>query len=227
MKKIFTTITFLFLAVCMHAQQLNQVTFSNASNLSYFSFLVDQTVLVRITPDGKVLEWGTEMLSDRGNFYAPKLQPYLGRVEYYGQEVDSAFKGKVKSVGTCYLAYYGHYEAPEKVGKLRSVGNFQMDYYNNFDNAAYKGKLKLIGGDEILYYSSVDDEAYRGKLKSIGSTMITYYSTFDDRMIKGKIKSIGSVVYNWYTSFDKAGLGGSLKSGLYRQNIGSITYILR
>ena len=227
MKKIFAVIPFLLFTVCLHTQQLNQVTFSDASTLSYFSFLVDQTVLIRIMPDGKVIEWGTEMLSERGNYYAPKLQPYTGRVEYFGKEADSAFAGKVKSIGTCIFTYYGHYETPERAGKLKSIGNFQLDYYNNFDNIAFRGKIKFIGSDEILYYSSVDDEAYRGKLKSIGSTMITYYSTFDDRMIKGKIKSIGSVAYNWYTSFDKPGLGGSLKSGLYRQNIGNITFILR
>jgi len=227
MKKICTAISFSFIASSLFSQQLSQVTFSDAANLSYFSFLVDQTVLIRITQDGKILEWGTEMLSERGNYYSPKLQPYPGRVDYYGKEVDSAFRGKIKSIGTCMFTYYAHYETPEKVGKLRSIGNFQLDYYNNFDNAIFRGKLKFIGSDDVLYYSSVDDEAYRGKLKSIGSTAITYYSAFDDRLIKGKIKSIGSVVYNWYTSFDKPGLGGSLKSGLYRQNIGSVTYILR
>lgn len=220
-------IAFSFLTTCIHAQQLSQVTFANASSLSYFSFLVDQTVLVRITPEGKILEWGTEMLSQRGNYYAPKLQPYTGRIDYYGQEVDSAFKGKIKSIGTCNFTYYGHYETHEKAGKLKSIGNFQLDYYNNFDNIVFQGKLKFIGSDEIAYYSSIDDQAYKGQLKSIGSTTITYYSTFDDKLIKGKVKSIGSVAFDWYTSFDKPGLGGSLKSGLYRQNIGNVTYILR
>ncbi|HEY1869401.1 MAG TPA: hypothetical protein VGG71_00015, partial [Chitinophagaceae bacterium] len=65
MKKVFTAIAFLFSTVWIHAQQLSQVTFSNSSSLSYFSFLVDQTVLIRITPEGKVLEWGMEILSQR------------------------------------------------------------------------------------------------------------------------------------------------------------------
>ena len=64
----------------------------------------------------------------------------------------------------------------------------------------------------------------KDKLKSIGNTVITYYSSFDDKFVKGKIKSIGSVPYTWYTSFE---LRGGLKSGMYRRNIGGITYIVQ
>jgi len=227
MRKFITAIPFLLLATCLHSQQLSQVTFSNATNLSYISFLADQVVLIRITEDGKLLEWGTELQSLRSDYYDPRLQPYMGRVDYYGPESDSAFRGKVKSIGTSTLTYYSSFETDTKVGKLKSVGSLVLDYYSNYDNIALKGKLRFVGNFTIEYYSSIEDEALRGKLKSIGNTPITWYSTFDDKLMKGKVKSIGSVVYTWYSSFDRSDLRGALKSGLYRQNIGGITYILR
>ncbi|HEY0434000.1 MAG TPA: hypothetical protein VGC95_09015, partial [Chitinophagaceae bacterium] len=67
----------------------------------------------------------------------------------------------------------------------------------------------------------------RGKLKAVGSTPIVYYSTFDDKLIKGKLKNIGAATYTWYTSYDRSELRGAMKTGAYRVNMGSITYILR
>ena len=227
-RKLFTTVTCSLLVIgSAFSQKLSQVTISGGSNLSYFSFLTDQGILMRVTDEGKLLEWGTELLSERGNYYDPKLQPYLGRIEYYGQEADSAFKGKIRSIGTCTFTYYGHLEENTKVGKLKSIGTLLFDYYSSFDNAAYKGKLRFIGSSVLEYYSSVDDEAYRGKLKTIANNSITWYSTFDDKLLKGKLKRVGSVPFEWYSSFDKTELRGALKSGLYRQTIGGITYILR
>ncbi|MFC0775636.1 hypothetical protein [Terrimonas alba] len=210
------------------SQQLSQASFSGASTLTYFSFLTDQDVLIRVSEDGRLLEWGTELRSERNNnYYAPKLQPFMGRVDYYGNESDTAFKGRVKNIGTCTITYYGPLETPGKAGKLKTIGRVNLDYYTNYDNAALKGKLRFIGTQVLEYYSSVENEAIRGKLKSVGNTPITYFSSFDDKMLRGKIKSIGTLTLQWYTSLDRRGLGGSLKSGLYRQNVNGITYILR
>jgi hypothetical protein len=229
MRKFFIAISFLLFATCIYSQQLSQVTFSGGANLSYFSFHTDQDVLIRITEDGKAVEWGIEVQSLRSNsyyhYYAPKLQPYLGRVEYYPPESDSAFRGKLKSVGTCILTYYGSYERDTKVGKIRSVGPLILDYYSIYDYTNLKGRLKAIGNLALEYYSPNEDEAFRDKLKSIGNTHITYYSSYEDKLIKGKIKSIGSVTYLWYSSFDL--WKGGLKSGLYRRNIGGVNYILQ
>jgi len=224
MEKFFTAVSFFLLTTCIYSQQLGQVTFSGGADLSYISFLTDQDVLIRITEDGKIIEWGKELLSDRYNYYAPRLQPFMGRVEYYGPESDSVFRGKIKSIGTCVLTYYGSYEENNKVGKLKTVGTLILDYYSNFENITLKGKLRFIGNLILEYYSSFVDEAFRGKLRSIGNTPITYYSSFEDKYIKGKVKSIGSVSYTWYSSFD---LRGGLKSGLFRQNIGGVIYILQ
>lgn len=227
MRKLFTAITFCLLSVCAFSQKLSQVTISGGINFSYFSLLTDQGILMRVTNEGKLLEWGTELLSERGNYFDPKLQPYLGRIEYYGQEADSAFRGKVRSIGTCTFTYYSHLDEATRIGKLKSVGTLLLDYYSNFENEAYRGKLRLVGSSVIEYYSSIEDEAYRGKLKTIGNNPINWYSTFDDKLLKGKLKRVGSVPFEWYSSFDKTELRGALKSGLYRQTIGGVTYILR
>ena len=227
MTKLFTAISFLFIVNAASSQKLSQVTISGGITFSYFSFITDQNILLRVSDEGKLLEWGTELLADRGNYYDPKLQPYLGRIEYYGQEADSAFRGKVRSIGTCTFTYYTHLDETTKVGKLKSIGTLLLDYYSNFDNVAYRGKLRFICSSVIEYYSSVDDEAYRGKLKSIGNSPISWYSTFDDKLLKGKLKRVGTVPFEWYSSFDRTELRGALKSGLYRQTIGGVAYILR
>ena len=228
MKKFLSAIPFVLLSILAHSQQLNQVTFSGATSLSYFSFLTDQGVFIRVSPDGKLMEYGMEFKSERSsNYYAPKLQPFMGRIDYYTNEVDSVFKGKIKSIGTCALTYYGSYEKDDKPGKLKSIGALSLDYYTQFENAAFKGKLRFAGTVVLTYYASLENEAFRGKLKSVGNTILKYNSTFDDKLIQGKIKSIGSVNYNWGTSLDPVGQKGALKSGTYRQNINGITYILQ
>jgi hypothetical protein len=226
MRNFCVTILFLSLSVCTDAQQLGQVTFSGGSSLSYFSFRTDQGLLIRVSVDGKILEWGTEVKALRGDYYAPGLQPFMGRIEYYSAESDSAFRGKVKSVGTCSFTYYYSYDSDSKPGKIKSIGTVSFDYYTNFDDKSRQGKIRFAGNQVLEYYSSFDEEILRGKVKAIGSTAITYYSIFDDKLVRGKIKSIGSFNYSWYNSFDRSDYRGALKAGSYRQDIGRVTYIL-
>jgi hypothetical protein len=224
----FYTLLFLFNTTGIHSQELAQITFSAGTQLSYFSLLTDREVLIRISEDGKILEWGIEVQSSRiNNYYAPLLQPYAGRVEYYGPEADSVERGKVRSIGSSFITYYGIHEVKEKVGKIRSVGRLFFDYYSQFDNKAFQGKISFIGNNRIEYYSNFENEAFRGKLKSVGSTQLTWYSSFDDKFIRGKIKSIGAVNYSWYTSLDQPGAGGALKTGPFRQNTGGVVYIVQ
>lgn len=228
MRKVFISFSVLFAVYCSYSQQLSQVSFANASDLSYFSFSTDQNILIRISAEGKVLEWGTEVLSDRYNYYAPRLQPFMGRVDYYGPESDSVFRGKVKSIGTCFLTYYGDYETAAKAGKLKSVGSMMLDYFPDYHyEKTIVGRLKQIGTYSLDYYGSFENEAFRGKLKSIGNDPITYYSVFNDKLNAGKIKSIGPVTYTWYSTHDRSEYRGGLKTGNYRQIINGITFILR
>lgn len=224
----FCSLLILFSVSNIHSQELAQVTISGGTQLSYFSLLTDREVLIRISEDGKILEWGIEIQSSRiNNYYAPRLQPYPGRVEYYGPEADSVERGKVRSIGSSFITYYGIHEVKEKVGKVRSVGRLSFDYYSHFDNKAFQGKVNFIGSSRIDYYSNFENEAFQGKLKSVGSTQLAWYSSFDDKFIRGKIKNIGAVNYTWHTSLDQPGFGGSLKSGPFRQNTAGVVYIIQ
>ncbi len=224
---------FLFLFCCLFtgfaasSQELFQVTLSGGSQLSHFTLLTDREVLIRVSDDGRILEWGLEIQSMRNNnYYAPKLQPYLGRVDYYGNESDSVSRGKVRSIGSSVITYYGAYETPEKIGKIRSVGSLILDYYSNYDGKDLKGKLRSIGSANINYYTSFEDRDLVGKLRSVGAVTLTYYSFFDDKLIRGKVKSIGPFNYAWYTSLDR-NYGGGLKTGSFRQSIGGVMYIVQ
>src|SRR5262245_35902502 len=122
MRKFFAATICLVLISSAFSQKLSQVTITGGTSFSYFSFLTDQGIMLRITDEGKLQEWGTELLSERGNYYDPKLQPYLGRIEYYGPEADSAFRGKIRTIGTTTFTYYGHLDEVTRVGKLKSIG---------------------------------------------------------------------------------------------------------
>ncbi len=217
---------FLFLALRGISQQLSQVNFSDGSMFSSFSFITDQKVVIRISIDGKMIEWGTDPGVGRYNYYTGKLQPFMGRVDYYSAtEYDSLLRGKVKSIGTCSFTYYGSSEPETKRGKLKTIGKAQLDYFS-YESVDNKGKLKSVDYTPLDYYSSFENEAFKGKLKTVGNTALTWYSSFDDKMIRGKIKSIGNFNYTWYSSHDINGYGG-LKSGSQTQLVNGITYIIR
>ncbi len=227
MRTFFLATSILLFAAGSYSQKLSQVSFLNGDKLSYYSFLTEQGVLIRISEDGKLLEWGSEVLSDRGNYYAPKLQPFMGRTEFFKQEADSMFNGKVKSIGTCFITYYGSQEEEKKRGKVKMLGSLQLDYYSKYDEKNLQGKVKSIGNLVLNYYRSYDDEAFRNKLRLIGSVPITYYSAFDDKYNIGKIKTIGVVPYVWYSPNNHPYARGGLKTNNYRQSISGITYVLR
>jgi hypothetical protein len=209
------------------SQALDQVAFSGGKEFAYFSILTDREVQIRLSIDGTIMSWGIEMQSTRNNqYFSPTLQPYIGRVDYYGPESDSVFRGKPRSIGSSLITYYGAFEKEDKRGKLRSIGSLFFDYYDVYDNKNLKGKLRYIGSTNIQYYTGFEDPDLTGKLRTVGNTVIAYYNVFDDRLIRGKIKSIGPLVYKWYTSLEVQ-YGGGLKSGLVRQNIGGVTYILQ
>jgi hypothetical protein len=228
MKKIIVFVSILFITYASQSQQLRQVTFTSGSQFAHFGILIDGNVLLRISAEGKILEYGLEEQSVRSaNYYAPKLVPYLGRVEKYGQEADSLARGRERNIGSAQITYYASYEEEYRRGKIRAIGNILFDYYNHQANAALKGKIKLFGRNMIDFYSSFENDAVKGKPKSIGGTNIVYYTTFDDKAVAGKVKMIGPNAYSWYTSLDRKGMAGVLKTGQPRQQVGEITYIVQ
>lgn len=216
----------LALVTATRAQSLDQVTFSGGAELTYYSFLTDQGVLIRVSENGEILEWGTEAKSRFGDYYAPKLQPFAGGVIYYGAESDSVSRGKVKMIGSCTISYYGPYDYETHKGKIKTIGTLILDYHAPFELKELRGRMKSIGAARLEYFSQFENESYRNKLKAIGSTAITYYSVFDDRYNAGKIKSIGPNNYAWYSNLDRRSNMGGLKTGYNRQRINGVTYIL-
>jgi phage gp37-like protein len=227
MGRLLLSVYFVFFFIPVFSQSLSHVTLSGGSSLSSFCFKTDQKIIIKISPDGKVLEWGMEMEQGRLYYFPGKLDPYMGRVDYYNQEADSAFRGKVKSIGTCMITYFGSKENEVQVGKIKTLGNITFDYYFNFENEAFRGKLKSIGSNTVNYYSGFENEAIRGKLKNVNNTSLSYYSTFDDKLLRGKVKNIGMVNINWYTSMDRRELQGSLKNGSYTPLVNGVVFILR
>lgn len=226
MKRIPILLMLLALCIVTRSQDLGQVNFNSGTTIKYLSLVTDDGMLIRLDDQGKILEWGYEVKADRYEYYSPKLQPFMGRIEYYTNDVDSAFRGKIKSIGTVVFTYYGKFEDSTHVGKLKTAGRVMFDYYRKYDNLNIRGKLRMVGTRQIQYYSEFENEAYRGRIRSIGSTEITYYSSFDDKQIRGKVKNIAGVSYQWYTSTDGKGYGG-LKVGAFRQNIAGVTYIIQ
>lgn len=226
MKQSFLLLLLLPLFSNIHAQQLHQVNFSGSADFLYFAIATNQNVLIRISDDGKIVEYGTEEQSlYNKNSYASKLRPFSGRIDYYSNESDSAFKNKIKSIGTCVFTYYPSNDYPERAGKLKTAGSLMFDYYRKYEDALIAGKIKSIGANAIAYYTSFDNEAFKGKLKMVGNTLITYYSSFDNTMLKGKLKSVGTYHYDWKTTFNGQQLNSNLNSGNQRQTINGITYI--
>jgi len=82
MQRAVTSFMVLIFSLTGQAQELGLVNFSGGMNISYFTFITDGNVHIRISPEGNVTEWGIEVQSLRNtNSYAPTLQPYEGRVE--------------------------------------------------------------------------------------------------------------------------------------------------
>jgi len=228
MKKIYFIIVLSVLFCHSYSQQLRQVTFTENFDLAWFSLVTNQNILIRISSDGQIMEAGTEesALYNR-NYFAQKLRPYQGNIAYHDGRSDSAFKGKIKNIGTCYFTYYPSSDYPEKAGKIKSAGNLFFDYYRSYEDASIGGRVKNIGGNAIAYFTSLEDEALKGKLKIVGTTPITYYSSFDNVLLKGKLKSIGTYHCEWNTVYSGGQAFVNLKSGYQRQLINGITYVLQ
>lgn len=187
MKKILVSI-----AVCMFcyagvAQKVSKVTLNKDGTVDYFAFAIDNGVSLYMTKDGTITEWGSEVVSDR-NQNLTRLEKYLGRVEYFTENDNEAFRGKVKYIGMTPITYYGSYDKEALRGKVRSIGTTIFDYYLKNENESLAGLIKSAGSVNFGWYSTFDNEAFRGKLRSLGSTQLTYYASYDDKAIAGKIK---------------------------------------
>jgi hypothetical protein len=226
MAKLYLILILTFLLTPAFAQNLAQITIDNRDKQDILTFLVDEFVVVNITKDGKIIDWGTEYTSPQTGVY-PKLEKYMGREEYYPSTDNEAYRGKVKYIGRTLLIYYTSDDNEALKGKVKMIGTNLLDYYTEYDDAAFKGYLRNAGPVSFTYYGSYNDEFYKGKIKSIGSTMVSYYGAIDDKAYRGKVKSIDRNLFTYYSSFDRREFSGSMKTGSPMISSGSIKYIIK
>ncbi len=227
MRKFYFVVFSSFLFAPAFAQSLARITIDNSSNSDIISFLVDETVLINVSEDGKIIEWGTEDRTQRGDMYPGILEKYMGKEEYYPSTDNEAYRGKIKYIGRALITYYSSDENEALKGKVKSIGSNVFDYYMSYDDPAFKGKLKDAGTVSFTYYRSFDNDAYKGKLKTAGFTNLTYYGSFDDKAYKGKIKNIDRASFTYYSSYDAQGYGGVLKMGSRIVYNGNVKYLIK
>lgn len=227
MKKVLFIAVIMLMAITAFSQKLTQVIISNYNSSVTLTFLVDETVLVNITTDGKIIEWGTESIFWRGMYnYPPKLDKYMGREEYYPATDSTSPRGKIKYIGRTGITYYTAAENEKWAGKIKTIGPILFDYYLPYEDKALSGNIKNAGSTSFTYFSYFDNTAYKGKLRSVGTTSITYYSSFDDKAFRGKIKSIDRQQLVYYSSYDRREYSGSLKSGYTSFLFNGIKYFI-
>src|SRR4051812_4707367 len=108
MEKLFFSITLVFLSALVFGQTLARVTLSNTSNAYIISFKANDGVIINMTNDGNIIDWGVEVILDRN--YPERLDQYLGKVEYYAATDNiEENRGKVKYVGRTSFTYYTAY----------------------------------------------------------------------------------------------------------------------
>lgn len=226
MAKLYFILILTFLLTPAFAQNIAQITIDNRGKEDIITFLVDESVVVNITKDGKIIDWGTEYTTPQTGVY-PRMEKYMGREEYYPSTDNEAYRGKVKYIGRTLFTYYTSDDNEALKGKVKIIGTNLLDYYTDYDDAAFKGYLKNTGSFSITYYSSFNDEFYKGKIKSVGNTMLSYYGVIDDKAYRGKIKSIDRNLFTYYSSFDRPEFRGIMKTGTPIVSSGSIKYIIK
>ena len=226
MKKIILASVLALISFFGFAQRVNKITLSDKGASTSVGVILDENVLVMVSQDGTITDWGYDKYAGRTNDYIDrKLEAFEGRKEYYNTENDNeAFRGKIKYIGKNLITYYASYEEKSFVGKIKSIGPLKVDYYTNYEDASIQGKIKSVGQLPFAYYTSFDNEAYRGKIKSTGNVSFTYYSSLDDKAYAGKVKSMNGVSFTYYSSIDQSYLRGAQKTGNTIQVINGITY---
>jgi hypothetical protein len=207
-----------------NAQRISKITISGTGTTEMITMGLDENVVINVSQDGNLISYGVEYFSEKITNYS-RLENYNGRTELYATTEDKFAQGKLKYIGRTPVTYYAAYDVESLRGKIKTIGSLSFTYYMPFDEEASKGKIKSIGTTNVAYYSAFDNDALLGKLKSIGNTSLSYYSSFDDKAFKGKIKNIGSASFTYYSSFDRQ-FGGAMKTGIQRQNINGINYVV-
>ncbi len=226
MAKLYFGLILTFFFTPASAQNLAQITIGSRGNQDIITFLVDEAVVVNITKDGKITDWGIERTYQRTGIY-PILEKYMGKEEYYPSTDNEAYRGKVKYIGRTLFTYYTSNDNEALKGKVKTIGTNILDYYRDYDDAAFKGNLKNAGPVTFTYYSSFDDESYKGKIKSVGSIALAYYGSIDDKAYRGKIKNVDRNLFTYYSSYDRKEYSGMMKTGSSIISSGGLKFIIK
>ena len=155
MKKLFLITGLSLLATLAFAQKIAHIVLPNNSISNTITFLVDETVLVNITPDGKIIDWGIEnnMWRQFNYSYPPRLEKYMGKEEYYPAIANDGSRGKVKYIGRTGFTYYSSAENERWTGKIKSIGGQSFEYYSSYDRREFSGSLKTA--NRTLFFGGV------------------------------------------------------------------------
>lgn len=225
MKKICVALL-MMITVQVSAQRISKITMSETGNIEMYAIELDENVIINISEDGSVGEYGIDIYKGRTDRMIERLEPYTGRVDYYREADNEAYRGKIRSIGLKQFTYYASFDEELLRGKLKSIGTMQIEYYGRFDDEKLRGKIKRFGSTEVQYYTSFDI-AFAGKIKSIGGINFVYYANTEDVDIRGKVKSIAHVQFNYYTSFERKELRGNMKRGSRLQYINNIKFFIK
>jgi hypothetical protein len=220
---------FLFLSIStlfVQAQRISKITMNIMGDVETIAIELDENVILNLSADGQIKDWGIDIYKGRTDQFRERLEPYTGRVDYFKENDNEAYRGKVRSIGMKYFTYYASFDEELFQGKIKSIGTAQIEYYGRFDDEKLRGKIKKIGSTNIQYYTSYDF-GFAGKIKAIGTTNIQYYSNTDDVEIRGKLKSIGHQTFEYYTSFDRKEWRGNMKKGSRIQIINGIKFHIK
>jgi hypothetical protein len=213
MKKLFILSLLSGLFFSSQAQSISRITLGPKGDFEKIAFGLDENVIINLSKDGNISSWGIDHYLGQMENYIDKLDPYEGRVEYYGPNDNESFRGKIKSIGRYYITYYASYDYELIRGKVKSIGSVNFDYYMAYDDEAFRGNLKSVDQSQVTWYGSSENMGYKGKLRSFGNTQLNYYASYEDKAFQGKIKSIGSSNFIYYSSLDRIEYRGALKSG--------------
>jgi hypothetical protein len=73
MKKFLLAPAFLICTIYGFSQSLSHVTLTGATTLLSFAFTSSDQALVRVSPDGNIIDWGMEFEQGRMGYYQGKL----------------------------------------------------------------------------------------------------------------------------------------------------------
>ena len=86
MKKLFLFLVIIIISVNLFSQRLNKITISGNGTSNVYSFLLNENVILNISQDGAITEWGVDKYAGRPiDYIQRKLEAYGGRVEYYNE----------------------------------------------------------------------------------------------------------------------------------------------